>query len=49
MTDRIYIEVLREQLQAESDPVTRKLIEAKIARREKDNGTATCAAKLPNR
>lgn len=44
--NRKMIEALQEKLKDEKDPFTRKIIESKIARKEKDRETAIRAAKL---
>lgn len=49
MVDRKMVDVLREKLKDEKDPLTKKLIESKIARKERDREAAIRAAKLSHR
>lgn len=46
LVDRKMVDVLREKLENEKDPLTRKIIESRIARREKDREATIRAAKL---
>lgn len=46
MIDRKMVDALREKLKDEKDPLTRKIIESKIARKERDREAAIRAAKL---
>jgi len=49
MVDRKTVDVLREKLKDEKDPLTRKIIELKLAKREgKSNGKSVCSKQLPN-